>query len=408
MCSYQERTFETFVLFLWQTSFSTEKVKRMIRRALGFASRNLLPTRTGWVKSILVAKTESWNITQTMKAETISNMEKDGALLWLSDPAKGNGAEEYNTLLAFLYLGSQAAQLKIGPIPLAKPLALLLMSKLDIPSGSFERLKQIAISGEKQENLPQGSRSFDTFVKAHPEWSSPSSFVLWRDHPKLKTKDHAYVERVQLSGLCAMHSGVVMQHILRTMENETPQPMIDLDISFAKHLRGEEFINHVWQNQGVNSVFFLRRLLAPFPVHTAYFEVGDEFVAKISTMMEQHGPGLISRFNVSSKFFDSSVWQHVGDKGEELIPEAFHSMLLVGFRTTEGGATRLLLQNWWKTKMFVEVDVAYLKFCGAEIHFVVKPQIGPFSSTFPLSGNFYNHVECSIDSPDRLDPLETV
>ena len=37
-------------------------------------------------------------------------------------------------------------------------------------------------------------------------------------------------------------------------------------------------------------------------------------------------------------------------------------MLIVGFRIQDG-KVRLLLQNWWLTKQFVEVDEDYLKSC---------------------------------------------
>jgi hypothetical protein len=55
---------------------------------------------------------------------------------------------------------------------------------------------------------------FAKFVKNNPEWLPNSSFVVFRDHPLLAKKPHAYVERIQLSGLCYMHAPVVLQHYL--------------------------------------------------------------------------------------------------------------------------------------------------------------------------------------------------
>jgi hypothetical protein len=46
---------------------------------------------------------------------------------------------------------------------------------------------------------------------------------------------------------------------------------------------------------------------------------------------------------------------------------------VVGHRK-EVNDDRYLLQNWWNSKPFVEVDAQYLESCGAVIHFVKTPQ----------------------------------
>jgi hypothetical protein len=47
-------------------------------------------------------------------------------------------------------------------------------------------------------------------------------------------------------------------------------------------------------------------------------------------------------------------------------------MVMIGDRVAvDTGKTFFLLQNWWKTKQFVEVDEDYyLKSCGAAVYFV--------------------------------------
>ena len=51
-----------------------------------------------------------------------------------------------------------------------------------------------------------------------------------------------------------------------------------------------------------------------------------------------------------------------------------HSMLVVGHRT-ERGKLRLLLQNWWRKKQFVEVDEEYFESCNEfGVMFVITPQ----------------------------------
>jgi hypothetical protein len=75
-----------------------------------------------------------------------------------------------------------------------------------------------------------------------------------------------------------------------------------------------------------------------------------------------------------------------------------HAMILIGYRY-ENHEVRYLIQNWWKMKPFVEVDVSYLHSCHAITHFVETPQyeIGNFQT------NFHDHVECGmLDSPENL------
>ena len=50
-------------------------------------------------------------------------------------------------------------------------------------------------------------------------------------------------------------------------------------------------------------------------------------------------------------------------------------MLVVGYRRLSDGSIRLLLQNWWHDKQFVEVDEEYYNSCvNAPARFVVTPQ----------------------------------
>lgn len=49
-------------------------------------------------------------------------------------------------------------------------------------------------------------------------------------------------------------------------------------------------------------------------------------------------------------------------------------MVLIGTRVDSKLSCRFLLQNWWEMKQFVEVDVDYLKKCGATLYFVNTAQ----------------------------------
>ena len=68
-----------------------------------------------------------------------------------------------------------------------------------------------------------------------------------------------------------------------------------------------------------------------------------------------------------------------------------HAMVLVGARK-EGGKHYFLLQNWWKQKQFVEVDVDCLKSRGATVYFVETPQT-KIPKSFPQTHGIFAENE---------------
>jgi hypothetical protein len=67
-------------------------------------------------------------------------------------------------------------------------------------------------------------------------------------------------------------------------------------------------------------------------------------------------------------------------------------MVLIGYRK-HGDQYRFLLQNWWKNKPYVEVDVEYLEACDASVLFVTTPQ----KNISGFATNFEDLVECNVD-----------
>lgn len=84
---------------------------------------------------------------------------------------------------------------------------------------------------------------------------------------------------------------------------------------------------------------------------------------------------MISSFQVYSDFFNNNENAILRGtlKGSKL---GFHAMILIGMRTEidDTGNTfyYFLIQNWWDTQYFVEVDAEYLGSCRHNIVFVKK------------------------------------
>jgi hypothetical protein len=154
-------------------------------------------------------------------------------------------------------------------------------------------------------------------------------------------------------------------------------------------------IRHIWDNEGGDSRAFLEKILLPDPEPVLS---SCDAMANLRAAMNLYGPGLVQGFKVEASFADSSNWQHLGVRAGPST--GLHAMVLVGHRK-EGNSDRYLLQNWWKSKPFVEVDSQYLESCGVVIHFVKTPQ--PDMGAFPV--NAHDHVECELlDAPETFAP----
>ncbi|KAI3639766.1 hypothetical protein MIR68_002080 [Amoeboaphelidium protococcarum] len=254
-----------------------------------------------------------------------------------------------------------------------------------------ERLRRIVVKGEVGKNFDDEGTLFDAFVAKHPEWGPENSYVIFRDHELLKDKPHAYVERVQLSGLCYTHAPVILQHYLVAMFSDDAVPMLDMAVYLKKHMSAIQLERRIWYDEGGDSQTFLKSILMQQPAPVLLPRAATD---EIESYLKSFGPALISRFEVEEAF-DSADWQHLGALTTAL--NGFHAMVLVGVRK-EGDSMRYLIQNWWKKKAFVEVDGQYLLACGAAVHFVQTRHTA--MGAFPT--NAHDHVECEM-----LDAQET-
>lgn len=258
------------------------------------------------------------------------------------------------------------------------------------------RLYRIVCEDEESSDIAERLSMFEAFTLVHSEWSSSdTSYVLFRDHPQLRGKPHALVERVQWSGLCYMHAPVVLQHYLVSMTSDGPIPMLDMALYIRQHMNSYLLTSYIWEDIGGMSFDFLHQILMPDPEPLFRHDLARH---GLRDSREQLGPGLVYQFEVEPAFMNTSIWQHLNRRARRVPEERIrrHAMVLIGHRQVDG-TDRYLLQNWWKSKPFVEVDASYLESCNAHIVFVKTPQtsLGPFPT------NIHDHVECELDSPDR-------
>jgi hypothetical protein len=220
----------------------------------------------------------------------------------------------------------------------------------------------------------------------------------------LKGKDHALVERFQKSGLCYMHACVVMQHYLVALNNQETIPMLNMAEYLKKYMPGTHLFEHIWNDKGGDSWEFLKSILKKRPEPEQVITLANESLANadMGVLLEEHGPGLVSGFCVTEDFV-SEKWQHLGKYRVENF-KGRHAMVLVGHREVDG-EKRYLLQNWWKTKSYVEVDADYLLSSDATIHFIKEEQME--MGDYPTSDQTLVECESGMDACENFIPERT-
>ena len=260
-----------------------------------------------------------------------------------------------------------------------------LLDIVGLPSGSGK-------VGTFQE-IPEGI-SFASFVKVNPQWDKDKSWVFFRDHPAVKDHDVA-IQRVQIFGSCAIHTPVTLSHYLTALGTHGKvKRTLDMPLWLRKHA-SSEILEGIVFGKGAVSTAVLSSILIPDPSAYCAITACTQIPSQLPSMMEKYGPGLVASWRVASDFYHPGP--HLGAAPVE-IPvkkDPRHSMLVVGHRCTEEGQLRLLLQNWWESKQFVEVDEEYFKTCNTyQVVFVVTPQTA-FRADFDVTGDTF--AVCAAD-----------
>ena len=341
---------------------------------------------------------EEWKLEKS----DIENAEK----LFAEDYNEGEGKKRKrrttspSKLLLFLYAKGILAE--EDSVIRKRRFKLLLAAETDKLKKALERLTTIV---EKGETTPtrlkmEADSVFDDFVTKHKEWKAEDSFVVFRDHQNLKGKSHALVERFQKSGLCYMHACVVVQHYLVAMNNDKEVPMLNMAEYLKKYMPGDRLYQHIWNNKGGDSLDFLENILKEKPGVDGIASRQTDTLCNddLDALLKSYGPGLVSGFAVAKDFIGTD-WQHLGKYLEKC--EGRHAMVLVGYRIADG-KKRYLLQNWWKSKPYVEVDVEYLLSSKAAIHFIKEKQME--MGDYPTNLEALVECESGIDASENFIP----
>ena len=198
------------------------------------------------------------------------------------------------------------------------------------------------------------------------------------------------VQLYQLSELCYLHAPTIVQtYSIVHSTKEVKNDVLDLPDYIKKHFSPVGLYRHIFNDKGGNSKMFLESILHKDS------NLITSFIKEIPDNFGKYGPGLISTFKVYNDFMDEHRKFYGTPEGDY---NGYHSMVLVGWRK-EGEKLFFLLQNWWASKQFVEIDDVYLQKSTAIITFIETPQESIPGTFHHLHGKFF---ECeAIDKEDR-------
>lgn len=193
-----------------------------------------------------------------------------------------------------------------------------------------------------------------------PGYRAEDVFFLKHPNALVQTYQHG-------PGLSGMHAPAMVQHYALVRNNRSA-PMLDVVSYVRNNVTGNALKSHIFGSLDYDSATFLSRILAPCS-RISYSVKGDG----VRQDYDDYGPGLVHNMMLQEDFTNMSVRKHYGRPHGRLIGR--HSMALVGHRfDKKKRKLYYLLQNWWKEKQFVEVDMDYLIMCGAYIRFIQTPQ----------------------------------
>ena len=251
------------------------------------------------------------------------------------------------------------------------------------------------------DSIPAEVQTFEEFCEIVPGWdSSETSYVFHRDCEILRGHVRILKQRAQLSGLCYIHGPDMLQHYVVSMRKENVG-MIDITRFIRGNFSSEELEQHIFDDSGGNSHILLERILMPRSI------IFSSRFGMYLQDLKTYGPGLVSCFEVRKDFIDKKengkdACKYHGDNSDEIFV-GNHCMVLIGARTVES-TTYYLLQNWWKSKQFVEVDEEYLKRSGATVYFVKTPQ-DEIPTQFPTTQSLYAENE-NLDKSESYAMIE--
>ena len=285
-------------------------------------------------------------------------------------------------------------------------------------------------------SLPVDVESFDEFVAKYPQWAKNSDFeqsavlkgsihdddvlesndssdgdvpdgpfeeqksdttckcfVFFRDHKKVKGKNGVLIQRTQRYGNSYIHSPIIAHHYAMSLNVQDPVT-IDINAFILRNLEVELLAKLIFHVAGTSSKHVFLDILGDY-----HLDCAIDF-GRIRYLLEKYGAGLVSYFNIETKFVEEKSAILRGKYHTPIIGS--HSMVLVGIREDSDKKKYLLFQNSWKERQWIECDYTYFAHSHANIYFTTSEVRGA-PTHFLVTKQFY--AETNVAGND-LPPEE--
>ena len=231
-------------------------------------------------------------------------------------------------------------------------------------------------------------------------------WLFWANYTHL---NNLLLIRRQTFGLCYMHAPVTLQHYLVTMAtNGEKSKMMDIGRYEADRLYGESlriFLTDVIKGNSkkilekicqLNDIDDIDSYEAPDPSKKRF----ESRMQELIEFVNKGQPALVSNFRIYEDIFENKANAILCGKPTGKLNERTHSMVLIGIRKEvslnenreEESKYYYLLQNWWQSQYFVEVDALYMFHCEPKITFVLKSL-----TEYTYDKNQLNEVHLYVD-----------
>eukprot|EP01129_Flabellula_baltica_P004784 TRINITY_DN1699_c0_g1_i1.p1 TRINITY_DN1699_c0_g1~~TRINITY_DN1699_c0_g1_i1.p1 ORF type:complete len:201 (+),score=38.20 TRINITY_DN1699_c0_g1_i1:632-1234(+) len=191
----------------------------------------------------------------------------------------------------------------------------------------------------------------------------------------------------------------MLQHYLVSMNTNNSAGMIDISKLIHDTFTVKELEKHIFNDEGGSSKAMLEYILEP---GSKTGIVGTSELNNTEKYLKEYGPLLVAAFRVHSDFLNSTRYIYHGKTTGKLV--GYHAMVVIGTRTDKNRKMSFLLQNWWKEKQFVEVDLEYLRNSQSELVYVTTPQ-HTIPTKFPTTFALFAENE-NLDKPESFPLME--
>ena len=265
------------------------------------------------------------------------------------------------------------------------------------PTKVFEKIKSDRKLITRLERVMNGDRlievdrdsffdyCFQKFTDRVPEWKDVNCTIFWNSYDN-DWRKKVLIIREQTAGLCFLNAVFVFEHYITAIfSNGTITTTYDVGKYEAKILCGEvleDFLLHgrLSSTLGVlknicslgDDAFITISLPSDMDLCKRQYE---DFCELISQLVVTR-PGIIAQMKATH--LSESVEQiQFNDAPSSQLDYPRHAMLLIGACKKADGEYYFLVQNWSKSRPFLELSGRYIAQCDAKITFL-KPTVTKF------------------------------